>query len=96
VHDAGSALIVFLLRDPHLLEGAERGQDGATNPDAVLALWWGDDADLHAGWGEGGDLLLHAVADAGVHGGAAGLGSCVSRSANEGRLCVGHTMTMLP
>merc|ERR1719203_1615232 len=38
VDDAGPALVVLLLLDPHLLEGGERGQDGASDPDAVLAL----------------------------------------------------------
>ena len=53
------------------MEGGEGGKNGATDPDRVLSLWWGDDLDLHGGWGEGGDLLLHAVSDAGVHGGTA-------------------------
>ncbi|KAI7091997.1 actin [Hortaea werneckii] len=42
--------------------------DGTTDPDRVLALWRGDDLDLHAGWGQSGDLLLHTVADTWVHG----------------------------
>ena len=70
--DGWAGLVVLGLGDPHGLEGGEGGQDGATDPDRVLALWWGDDLDLHGGWGEGGDLLLHAVGDAWVHGGAAG------------------------
>ena len=37
-----------------------------------LSLWWGNCLDLHGGGGEGGDLLLHPVGDAGVHGGASG------------------------
>ena len=36
-------LVVLLFADPHLLEGGQRGQDGATNPDRVLALGRGDD-----------------------------------------------------
>lgn len=70
MHDGWAGLVVLLLRDPHLLEGRERGENRTTDPDRVLALWWCDDLDLHAGWSKGGDLLLHAVADAGVHGGA--------------------------
>ena len=62
-----------MLGDPHLLEGGERCENGATDPDGVLALWWCDDLDLHGRWGEGGDLLLHAVGDTWVHGGATGL-----------------------
>ena len=65
-------LVVFLLGDPHLLEGGEGGEDGATDPDGVFALWWGNDLDLHRGRGETGDFLLHTVRDSGVHGGSSG------------------------
>lgn len=64
MHDAGAALVVFALCNPHLLEGAEAGQDGATNPDRVLALWWCHNLDLHGAGGQGGDLLAHAVSNA--------------------------------
>ena len=70
--DGWAGLVVLGLGDPHGLEGGEGGQDGATDPDRVLALWWGDDLDLHGGWGEGGDLLLHTIGNTWVHGGAAG------------------------
>ena len=74
VDDGRAGLVVLLLGDPHLLEGGERGENGTTDPDRVLALWRCDDLDLHARRGEGGDLLLHAVADAWVHGGTTRLG----------------------
>jgi len=32
VHDSRSGLVVFLLGDPHLLEGGQGGQNGATDP----------------------------------------------------------------
>merc|ERR1712021_33500 len=67
-----AGLVVLLFRDPHLLEGGQRGEDGATDPDRVLALWWSNDLDLHGGGSQGGDLLLHAIGNAGVHGGATG------------------------
>merc|ERR1719374_197914 len=70
VNDAGAGLIVLLLGDPHLLEGGEGSQDGASDPDGVLSLGRSDDLDLHGGRSQGGDLLLHAVSDTGVHGGA--------------------------
>ena len=47
VHDGWSTLIILLLGDPHLLEGGERSQDGAADPDRVLALRRGNDLDLH-------------------------------------------------
>merc|ERR1719391_1095163 len=72
VDNGGTALVVLLLGDPHLLEGGEGGQDGATDPDGVLPLGRGDDLDLDGGGGQGGDLLLHTVNDTGVLGGAAG------------------------
>merc|ERR1712158_103563 len=72
VDDGGAALVVLLLRDPHLLEGGQGGQDGSSDPDGVLPLRGSDDLDLDGGWGESGDLLLHSVGNTGVHGGAAG------------------------
>jgi hypothetical protein len=43
VDDGGTGLVVLLLADPHLLEGGERSQDGASDPDGVFPLWRGDD-----------------------------------------------------
>ena len=68
--DARARLVVLLLGDPHLLEGGEGGQDGASDPDRVLPLRGSNDLDLDGGGSKGGDLLLHAVSNAGVHGGA--------------------------
>jgi len=70
VDDGWARLIVFLFGDPHLLEGGQRGEDGASDPDGVFPLWWGNDLDLHGWWGEGDDLFLHTVSDSGEHGGA--------------------------
>ena len=61
--NGGAALVVLLLGDPHLLEGGEGGQDGSSDPDGVLPLGRSDDLDLHGGWSQGGDLLLHSVGD---------------------------------
>merc|ERR1740122_481968 len=72
VDDGWAALVVLLLGDPHLLEGGEGSQDGASDPDGVLPLWGSDDLDLDGGGSQGGDLLLHAVSNTGVHGGASG------------------------
>ena len=47
VNNGWAAFIVFLLGDPHLLEGGEGRQDGATNPDGVFPLWWSNDLDLN-------------------------------------------------
>ena len=43
VDDGGACLVVLLLGDPHLLEGGQGGQDGATDPDGVLPLGGSDD-----------------------------------------------------
>merc|ERR1719223_2671245 len=72
VDNGGSALVVLLLGDPHLLEGGEGGQDGATDPYGELSLGGSDDLDLDGGGSQSGDLLLHTVSDTGVHGGATG------------------------
>ena len=65
-----AALVVLLLGDPHLLEGGEGSQDGSTDPDRVLPLWWSNDLDLDGGWSQSSDLLLHSVGNTWVHGGA--------------------------
>merc|ERR1711962_709765 len=72
VDDGGAALIVLLLGDPHLLEGGEGSEDGASDPDGVLPLGGSDDLDLDGEGSQGGDLLLHTVSNTGVHGGASG------------------------
>merc|ERR1712223_2320233 len=38
VDNARARLVVLLLGDPHLLEGGEGSQDGASDPDGVLPL----------------------------------------------------------
>lgn len=43
VHNGGTSFVVFLFADPHLLEGRQRRQDGAADPDRVLAFWRGND-----------------------------------------------------
>lgn len=43
VDDRRARFLVFLLGNPHLLEGGERGQDGATDPNRVFTLRRGDD-----------------------------------------------------
>merc|ERR1719394_1264087 len=53
-------------------EGGEGSQDGASDPDGVLPLGGSGDLDLDCGGSQGGDLLLHAVSNTGVHGGASG------------------------
>ena len=70
VDNGGAALVVLLLGDPHLLEGGEGSQDGTTDPDGVLPLRGSNDLDLNGGGSQGGDLLLHAVSNTRVHGGA--------------------------
>merc|ERR1711915_645034 len=69
VNNGWAALIVFLLGDPHLLEGGERSEDGSSNPDGVFPLRGSDYLDLDSGWGKSSDLLLHTVSNTRVHGG---------------------------
>ena len=68
--NAGARFVIFLLGDPHLLEGGQRSKDGSSNPDGVLPLGRSNDLDLHGGRSQGGDLLLHPVSDSREHGGA--------------------------
>ena len=73
VHNRRAALVVLLLRDPHLLEGRERSQDRTTDPDRVLSLGRSNDLDLHRRRSKSSDLLLHTVGETRVHGGTARL-----------------------
>merc|ERR1712072_531095 len=61
VDNSWASLVELLLGDPHFLEGGERSQDGATDPDRVFSLRRSDDLDLHGGRSHGGDLLLHTI-----------------------------------
>jgi hypothetical protein len=72
VDDGWSCFVVFLLGDPHGLEGGKGSENGTSDPDGVFPLWWGDDLDLHGGWSEGSDFLLHSIGNTWVHGGTAG------------------------
>ena len=49
VDDGRAALVVLLLGDPHLLEGGQGSQDGASDPDGELPLWGSDDLDFDGG-----------------------------------------------
>ena len=75
VNDRGAALVVLLLRDPHLLEGGQGRQNGTTDPDRVLPLGGSNDLDLHGRRSKSSDLLLHTVGQTRVHGSTTGLES---------------------
>ena len=70
MHDRGTAFVVLLLGDPHLLECGKGSQDGSSNPDRVLPLGRSDDLDLHCGWGQSTDLFLHSVGNTREHSGS--------------------------
>merc|ERR1712019_229637 len=72
VDNGWARLVILALRDPHLLERAQRRQDGATNPHGILALRWCNNLDLHGGWGQCRQLLGHALANSCKHRGATG------------------------
>ena len=69
MHNCRTRLVIFLFGDPHLLEGGQGSQDGASDPDRVFALWGSNDLDLHSWWSKSCDFLLHSVSDTRVHGG---------------------------
>ena len=70
VDNGWARFVIFLLADPHLLEGGEGSQDGTSDPYGVFPFWGSNDLDLHGWRSKAGDLLLHAVSNSGVHGGA--------------------------
>jgi len=69
VNNGWARFIVFLLGDPHLLEGGQGSKDGASDPYRVFPLWWSNNLDLHGWWGKVGNFLLHTVSNTRVHGG---------------------------
>ena len=70
--DAWAGFVVFLLGDPHLLEGGQGSQDGTTDPDGVFPFRGSDDLDLDGRGSESGDFLLHPIGDTRIHGGTSG------------------------
>lgn len=72
VDNGRTALVVFGLGNPHLLESGQGRQDGSTDPYGVFTFGRCDRFDLHGGRRERRDLLLHPVSDARVHGSSAG------------------------
>ena len=50
VDDRRPRLFVLLLRDPHVLKGAQGGEDRASDPHGVLPLGRRYDFDAHGGW----------------------------------------------
>merc|ERR1712110_148541 len=56
----------------HICWKVEREPRWILRSRGVFPLWWCDDLDLHGGWGEGGDFLLHTVSDTGEHSGTTG------------------------
>ena len=72
VDNAWSSFVVFFVSDNHLWEGSKGSKDGTTDPNSVFTLWWGDNLDLHCGWSEGSDFLLHTFGNTFEHGGTSG------------------------
>merc|ERR1719204_1414280 len=67
VGDGGTRFIVFLLLNPHLLEGRQRRQNGSSNPHRILPLGWCDDLNRHRVRCQRLDFLLHSLWDTLVH-----------------------------
>merc|ERR1712121_456446 len=63
-------IMIIYIKFILILNSGQGGQDGATDPDGVLPFGRSDDLDLDGGGSKGGDLLLHAVSNTRVHGGA--------------------------
>ena len=75
MYNGRTRLVVFLLGDPHLLEGGKRSEDGASNPDRVFPFWRSNNLNFHGRWSQRSDFLLHAVSNTRVHGGSSGQNS---------------------
>ena len=64
VNDGGTRFIILLLGNPHLLGG------GPSDPHRVFTLRRSNNLDLHCGWSQSRDFLLHSVSDSWEYGGA--------------------------
>ena len=67
-----SRFVVFLLGDPHLLEGGEGSQDRTSDPDGVFTFWRSDNLNLHRLRSKVLDFLLHSVGNTREHGSTSG------------------------
>merc|ERR1712013_380966 len=67
VHNRWAGLVILAFGNPHLLERAQRGKDGAPDPHRVFSLGWCNNLDLHRGRRQGCQLLRHALADSCEH-----------------------------
>ena len=65
--DRRTKILIFVLGDPHRLEGAVGSNDRATNPCTIFPLWRCDTVDRHCGWRYGFDLILQTIGNAGTH-----------------------------
>merc|ERR1711872_713634 len=72
VNNGWTTFIIFLLGNPHLLEGGQGSKDGSTDPDGVFPLGGSDDLDLHGGRSQGDDFLGHPISHTREHGGTSG------------------------
>ena len=61
VDDTRPTFVIFLFRDPHLLECWQRSKNRSTDPHWVLPLWSCYDLDLHWTWWNTFQFLLHSV-----------------------------------
>ncbi len=64
VNNWRSRFVVFGLAYPHLLEGSERSQDWASDPDWIFTLWWCNNLDFHRVWSQLNQLFLHSICNA--------------------------------
>ena len=60
-------LLIFLPTHPHLLEGAQRAQDAASNPGLEAAIVGAEDFHFNVLWRNVGQLLLDSLNKALVH-----------------------------
>ena len=68
MNNTRTTLIIFLFRAPQILKGTQRGQNGTTDPNRILALRRRDNLDFHASRRKRSQFLLHAISNTWEHG----------------------------
>ena len=85
-------LLVLLTTHPHLLEGAERAQDGAAHPWTELPLCGVDDLHFHILRGDLGDLALQTLDETLVAGVAASQDYVLEEVSSDVNICLSNRL----
>jgi len=67
VNNTWSSFVIFVLKDPHLLESWEWRKYWTTNPDWVKSFWWGSNFNFNWWWGKICNFFGKSLSNIWVH-----------------------------